>query len=397
MKLLLISPEFPPFSLGGVSVHASQLADKLCKESTDNLIYIITLMNDESKSSVDIEENKNQIIIRVNIHDKIINKIDEEEQYTLQNKIVWDGIKDLLANNFFAGVELITIHGNFLADIAQRFKQHLNVPIIYHAHTTYTFNVLESGREINSSVIATAEYELCQQSEIIISVSDYLKSLFISYFSISVERIEIIGKGIDIDAYDSVLTQKSDKGYKLLYVGRLSQEKGIEVLILALRLLIRKGYDVKLYIVGAAINQEYLTHLKSTISQLQANPYIVFLGQKNQNEIIEYFKSSNLVIVPSHIETFGRVAIEAMAARVPVIVSDTGGLGPLVEDGVTGFKFTQGQYRELTQKIIEAINHPELCESIIDRAYQFVRDYYTLESIYQKTKHVYEEIYRYKS
>ena len=395
MNILLLSPEYPPFSLGGVSVHASQLTDKLCSD-VKNRVIVITMMNDVNKEDIDVEHRLNKTIVRVNIFGKIQNISNEEEQFALQNRLIRTGIDYLLKKRQLDDIQLITIHGNFLAEAAIYCKEVLKVPMIYHAHTTYSFEIIEEKGDISGSNIATYESLLCINSEHIVAVSEYLKDLISKYFNAPADKISVIGKGIDIEAYDRVTPSKCSGEYKILFVGRISNEKGLDVLLMALRLLTRKlSFVPRLYIVGSAINKEYLEKVKEMISQLALNKQVIFLGAKTQKEIIHEFKSSDLVVVPSYIETFGRVAIEAMAAKVSVIVSDAGGLGPLVENQITGLKFTSGNYVELMNCMYYAMEHPDVCDKMIQNAYSYVRSLYTIDMIFAQTEKLYEKIIDY--
>lgn len=392
MNILLITSEFPPFSLGGVSVHSEQLVNEMCVDGKDNKVTIITFMNDRKESDLKVEKNNNKLVVRVNIHGKIGEAKNEEEQYVVQNSLMRTGIDYLLENNLLCDIELITLHGNFLAETAMHLKQILKVPLVYHAHSTYSFDKLKSNKE-EISLIASEEMRLCQNANCIIAVSFYLKMLIVEYFKLPASKIVIIGKGININAYDAVIKDKTWADFRILFVGRISIEKGIEVLLMALRLLLRrKTFQGKLYIVGSAISQDYLEHIKNRIKQLSLENSVFFLGSKTQSEIVKEFKASDLVVVPSHNETFGRVAIEAMAAKVPVIVADVGGLGPLVEEEITGFKFSDGDYIGLMNKILFVYNNPDVSKMVAERAYKYVCDTYTFEKVYTQTIHIYTNV-----
>lgn len=391
MNVLILTPEFPPFSLGGVSVHASQIANMICSHSSDNRAVVITLINDKDREDIELERNENREIVRVNIYGKV-NCNNEEEQFILQNELIKDGIKFAKEHGMLIDIDLIAVHGNFVAEAAIYSKTLLSVPLIYHAHTTYSFETIDKNGDISSSIITSYEYLLCEKSTHIIVVSEYLKKLLIDYFNTDGNKISIIGKGVDIHSYD-VATVGNHNEFKVLYVGRISKEKGIDVLLMAFRLFSRKyNVDSKLIIVGAALDNMFLKEIKQKVSRLSLSDKVVFLGGKTQSEIINIYKSCDLVVVPSYIETFGRVAIEAMASKIPVAVSNVGGLGPLVENMQTGFKFSVGSYTELMH-IIELVYNGDVCiENIVKNAYEYVRENFSIDKIFLDTMKVYNEI-----
>ena len=117
------------------------------------------------------------------------------------------------------------------------------------------------------------------------------------------------------------------KGVRLLYVGRISREKDLDVLAAAYRQVRDQGHPVQLFIVGDGPYSEALA---------RALPDAVFLGYLEGEPLATAYASADIFVFPSTTDTFGNVVIEAQASGLPVIVSDLGGPKELVEDGVNG-------------------------------------------------------------
>lgn len=390
MNVLVISPEYPPFSIGGVGVHVEQIVKNL--NSHNHKVKLITFF-DKKKGKNKLEhDEENLMIFRV---DTLIANLENEieNSFVVQNELIKDKLSELYNEGILIDIDLIVVHGYFLAEAALFAKEILNVPIVYHAHTVYALVPQKGASNLNA--IHSAEEKLCNTASEIIAVSEYLKNLLIESFDIRENKVTVISKGVDIKKYDSIDAQPDESYYRILYVGRISEEKGVEVLLLALKKTISViSQKVLLFIAGTASSDLYLAHIKKIIKNLELQKNVIFLGFVNQENLIFEYKISNVVVVPSFEETFGRVAIEAMAARRTAIVSDVGGLGPIIRNNVTGYKFRAGDYKHLSQILTKSIVDNN-CENIIgENAYKEALLKYSLESIYEQTEKVYFKVIR---
>lgn len=135
----------------------------------------------------------------------------------------------------------------------------------------------------------------------------------------------------------------SGKGNYALYVGRLSVEKGLDILIDAWQQL-TPSFPLK--IVGDGPLRELVQQATQT------NPDIEWLGRRPMTEVHNLMGDASFLIFPSKwYETFGRVAVESFAKGTPVIAADLGAIAELVEDGETGLKFQAGNARHLAEKV----------------------------------------------
>ena len=116
---------------------------------------------------------------------------------------------------------------------------------------------------------------------------------------------------------------------------------------------------------------------------------MVFLGKRDQDKLPYYYSAAELVVMPSHYESFGMVALEAMACGTPVIASEVGGLAYLVKDGETGFTIPDQEPDTLFEKISWLLNDRELHTSMSQRAVEYAQDY-AWENIAKQIVGVYE-------
>lgn len=163
-----------------------------------------------------------------------------------------------------------------------------------------------------------------------------------------------------------------------LFIGRLSPEKGLHVLIEAAR----KTPDVAFKLVGKG-------PLEDDVRAAFGDAYI---GFKSPQEVVQLLGNAQFLVAPSTCyETFGLVAIEAFACGTPVIASRHGGLGEIVQDGVTGLLFNPGDAGDLAEKIEWARSHPGEMMAMGFRARQVYESRYAPEQNYRMLMDIYEE------
>src|ERR1039457_3146202 len=138
----------------------------------------------------------------------------------------------------------------------------------------------------------------------------------------------------------------------LLYVGRVSREKGLEMLVGAFKELVDSGAAIALAVIGDGPYREEM------VAYLAEYPAL-FTGYLSGEELQRGYASSDLFVFPSATDTFGNVVLEAQASGLPVIVSDEGGPNELVVDGETGVVFRAGSNSDLATAIRLLVSDPQ--------------------------------------
>lgn len=385
MKILIISAEFPPFFVGGISIHTFETCKYLIRENND--VHVVSF-----KQTSNGDEFEKECLEGINIYRVKIPTGENNYQtnYELQNIKIKMGILKLkkLENDF----DLIVVHGYFLGEAAIFAKDLFETPLIYHAHTDYDLNVslIERASKSNSKSYLN-ERLLVNESQHIIAVTHYLKNLLINNFG-NEEKISIISKGLHLDLFEKALQNKKtaeNKFYTILYVGRISEDKGIEVALDAIYNLKKSQNNIRLNIIGTSISEQYLLSIKNKIKELNILENVAFLGYKNTTEIIDYYINSYIVIVPSYSETFGKVIIEAMAAGVPTAVSDCSGMSELIIHEKNGLKFKAGDSNELSSCMLKLINDNDLYEEISQNGINEAFAKYDIGKVCQRTYGIY--------
>lgn len=177
--------------------------------------------------------------------------------------------------------------------------------------------------------------------------------------------------GYSIQDHYSNLSFRDQK--TILYVGRLSKEKGIDVLIKAFKLVLKKIPSAKLIIIGKGEDEKRLKNLSSSLS-ISSN--LAFKGYLFPEQIKNYYLNSQVLIVPSLCaENMPLSVLEAYFFSLPVIASDSFGLKELVQDKGTGFLFKRGSPEDLSKKIIaflsDASLQQDMRENIVKKINKF--------------------------
>jgi len=121
------------------------------------------------------------------------------------------------------------------------------------------------------------------------------------------------------------------------------------------------------------------------------NDLVVFLGKRGQDTLPYYYSSADALIMPSHYESFGMVALEAMACGTPVIASQVGGLAFLVKDGVTGYVVPDEDIETLSQRLSALISQPDLRQKLGEQATAEAQNY-AWEKVTGRILEVYQNV-----
>lgn len=188
--------------------------------------------------------------------------------------------------------------------------------------------------------------------------------------SLAVENVVVIPHFIESRNWEQQEHKLDNKS--ILYIGRLSKEKGIEYLIKAMPLILARYPDARLHIVGEGKKDE----LEKLTEQLgnSAKSNIILHGYIGHERLGKIYNEACVFVLPSFcMETFPLTLIEAMCYGIPVITTNIGGQAELVKDGFNGYLVDPGNPPQLAEKIINILNNPELREELSKNAYASVQ------------------------
>jgi D-inositol-3-phosphate glycosyltransferase len=219
-------------------------------------------------------------------------------------------------------------------------------------------------------------------------------------------KLVIIPPGVDVSHFYPIPSDeaKSYVGLKpenrmILFVGRIEPLKGVDTLIEAMACLQLNevNHPVHLAIIGGdpSASPEQMTvemaRLQKLCDDLGLDQSVLFLGKRDQDKLPYYYSAAEVLVMPSHYESFGMVALEAMACGTPVIASEVGGLAYLVRDGETGFTIPAEEPEMLCEKLSWLLNDEALHQKMSGQAAEYAQDY-AWEKIAKQIVEVYEEL-----
>ena len=215
------------------------------------------------------------------------------------------------------------------------------------------------------NVLKHAQYVICLSESFETKLLDRLP---VSIRSEVKNKTVIIPNGIDSFYLDNLYTRVKkniSEIRKLLFVGKIDHNKNIEAVVQAVEILKRKGYEFQLEVVGEIIDDAYN-------KLLTEKDFITYHAKCHKEELIKYYRSSDIFVVPSHTETFGLVYAEAMSQGLPVVYTRGQGFDSGGRDGVIGYAVSDTSPSEIAEKIISICeNYNELSLNSVKMAREF--------------------------
>jgi D-inositol-3-phosphate glycosyltransferase len=277
---------------------------------------------------------------------------------------------------------------------AESLQSTWNVPMVQMFHTLGLMKnrIARSESEMEPPLRIESEKRLVSLAKRIVIATPAEKEQLISLYGADEHKFAVIPPGVDTthfypipeDEARSVIGVPSGN-CMILFVGRIEPLKGIETLLRAIALLLQteeiNECNYYLAIIGGEPDgngeepDSEMGRLQNLSRELGIHDVVIFLGKRSQDTLPYYYSAAQVVVVPSYYESFGMVALEAMACGTPVIASQVGGLAYLVRDGKTGYVVPEGNPEALKQALKKLIEAPALREQMCDQAVDYARSY----------------------
>lgn len=384
-RVLMLSWEFPPKTVGGLARHVYDLSRAMAAQGDE--VHVITCHVPGVKS---YEMVDGVHVYRVHpIHMETHDFLGWVERLNLA---MIDCGRNLLRVHRF---DLIHAHDWLVAQAGIALKSAWKVPLVSTIHAT------EFGRNrgIHNDIqrhINQVEWWLTYESWKVICCSKYMASELAQVFQLPADKIRIIANGVEVKNVMPRVVDPSFRNHyaapheKMIYfVGRLVPEKGVQVLIESMSKVLAQYPNAKLIISGKGYFQDQLQNM---VLRLGLESKVYFTGFADDETRNMLFAGSDVAVFPSLYEPFGIVALEAMATRVPVIVSETGGLAEVIEHEVDGLKVYPDDVDSLAGAILRILNDPDLAQRLSQASWNKVNSVYNWSVIATETIKVYQEV-----
>ncbi len=328
------------------------------------------------------------------------------------------------ANDFFHWVHLLNDQQEIRANalLAEWEAEGGGEPVVLHVHDWLslfagralknrhclpllsTIHATEHGRNngIHTDVqkyINQCEWDLQFESWRVIVCSAFMRGEVEYALQTPWDKIDVIYNGVEADVFDFPFPDEERAAFRarfaapnekiIYFIGRMVREKGAQVLIDALARVRYQYHDAKLVIAGGGGR----AHLEQQAQYGGIASHVYFAGRVSDADRDRLYRVADVAVYPSLYEPFGIVALEAMAARVPVVVSDAGGLPEVVQHDQSGTVTHSGDPDSLAWGIVRVLKDAGHARHLADAAYERATTIFNWNRIASDTKDVYARVW----
>jgi glycosyltransferase involved in cell wall biosynthesis len=387
----MLSWEYPPHVVGGMGKHVMDLAPALAQEGVE--VHVVTPL---LRGGATHELTHDGVIVH-----RVEPPHMEEYgfvSFAQQTNALMERAARAIQHET-GDFHLVHSHDWLAAHAGIALKHAWRRPLVATIHAT------ERGRQQgylgngHATQVNGIEWWLTYEGWRLIACSRFMATQIHQYFSTPLDKIDVVPNGIYIhpEPFTSDEERRTfrrrfveDDQPLVFYVGRLVYEKGLHILLDAWPQVRASMPRARLVIAGTG---GYLETLKSRAQMLGITGEVMFSGFISDDDRDRLYHIADVATFPSLYEPFGIVALEAMAARCPVVVADTGGLAEVVTPHETGLTVYPGDPASLAWGIIHTLQHQDWARVRAENGVGVVREYFNWRSIARATVGVYEQTY----
>ena len=406
-RIALISVHTSPLAqlggrkTGGMNVYVQELARELGRQN----LYVDIFTRRISPQQAEIDTSLGQNVRVIHIQAGGDYPLGPEESYPHLSQFT----AGLIAFATRANIHYDMIYSHYWLSgwVANKLKEVWGTPFVHMFHTLGHMKnrILPGSASALPDERITVETQIVEWADRIIAATPAEYQQLLWLYRADRRRITIISPGVNTNRFHPVPLAKARETASiapnenmLVFVGRLEPLKGVDTILEALhgiKLTRPTRFEtLRLKIIGgdlADTTDQELSRLQKRVAELGLQDVVTFLGAKSQELLPAYYASALAVIVPSDYESFGLVALEAMASGALVIASEVGGLAFLVRDGETGFLVPVRDPQALANRILYIMDHPSESAQMRQSA-TALADEYTWPQIVTRLLEVFNEL-----
>jgi glycosyltransferase involved in cell wall biosynthesis len=390
MRILALAWEFPPRIIGGISRHVAELYPEIVKLGHD--VHLITVaVKDEP-----LEAFVNGIhVYRVPVEDNN----DFFEWVRQMNTNMLNFAREFLAVN---SIDLLHAHDWLVEETAIAITHEYQIPLVSTIHAT-EYGRCNGIHNDTQRYIHHKELNLTQASQRVIVCSEYMRGELQRALDCPAEKTDVVYNGLSVERWQNITAEheydfealreqyaKPDEAI-VYFVGRITYEKGISILLNAMPKVIAAMNDqVRLVIIGTGDAYSILLHRQAW--DLGIYHKVLFTGFMADVDFWKFQKVANCAVFPSLYEPFGIVALESFAAKIPLVVSDTGGLPEVVRHKVTGLVTRVNDADSLADGIIEILQNKDEVQTLVANSQLELRERFAWDKLAEQTEAVFFKV-----
>jgi glycogen synthase len=410
MNIACFVDEFPPFFRGGLGTYATEISRQLIKKGHSLSVFSRNSGIDPTSDTwegVDVHRprlmNFADIFSMINPDEIRTWDINGQEFFSetiLYNMLSASKLVNSLVFTDHRHFDLLVSH-DWLAALAGIIsKRNLNIPFVFHFHST------EQGRNpFGSHTIKDIERIAATISDRIVTVSYAMRDELVGY-GYPEQKIRVIHNGVDQEKYNAArfsvrqvqaFREKIGTGHSpmIFFIGRLTWVKGADTLVLAMAHIVKEIPDAHLVILGSGEMEQMLKQMVHDL-HLEKNVFLHF-GIVSEEERLLYYAASDVCVFPSKYEPFGIVCTEAMSMGKPVVVGARGTSGFREQviprgDGICGYHINPYDPLDIARYVGDILKHPDLAATMGKNGRSRVEEQFTWDIVSEKTLLVYREL-----
>jgi glycogen(starch) synthase len=389
MRVLMFSWEYPPHVAGGLGEHVANLVPALGRQGVE--VHLITPRWAGGPSE---EQGPNYHVHRI---DPPTFEAPDIHSSAWQTNLVLEKHAENLWRST-GPFDLLHAHDWLVAFAPVALKRGFKTPLVATIHAT------ERGRgrgHLGSEIsyaINNVEWWLTYEAWRVICASQYMAGEVTDYFRAPANKIDVIPNGVSVEGFQR--WQGEDlSAFRAMYampeedivfnVGRVVYEKGVGVLVEAVPHVLREQPQAKFVIAGSG---SYVHELRHRAWELGVADKVLFTGFIPDEDRDRLYLVASCAVFPSLYEPFGIVALQAMAARTPVVVSEVGGLAEVVRHAETGITVYPDNPESLAWGIVHTLSRPDWARQRAENAYRTVLEQYNWDAIARQTADLYRRV-----
>ena len=296
------------------------------------------------------------------------------------------------ARNADMHYDLIHSHYWLSGLVAEQLRNSWGAPIVHMFHTLGRMKnrIATDDSQRASPARIEGENRVMEIADRLIAATPAEEAQFQWLYGADMNKVATIPPGVDLERFTPAPQQTAKwqidipaHDQNIMFAGRIEPLKGIDTLLKAMALIQKCRPEAVKNVCVSIIGGDpwsddrgaEMARLQTMRQELGIHDLVTFLGAKDQNILPNYYAAAEMVIMPSHYESFGMVALEAMAMGTPVIASEVGGLAFLVKDGVNGFHVPSRNPEALAERIYELLTDHDCRQQLSEQAREHAQQY----------------------
>jgi len=395
MKVLMLGWEFPPFTSGGLGTACAGLTKGLSNHNV-NVTFVLPKANSDATSShvnlivadkVYVDNDKLKFLEVNSLLVPYISSEEYSERFAKMKKVKYgkmsDPAQDLYGKNLYeevqryahkveliSGIEdfdVIHAHDWMTYPAAINAKKATGKPLVVHIHAT-EFD--RTGKNVNQNVY-DIERSGFHAADKIVAVSNFTKTKVVEHYGINPDKVEVVHNGVEFTNYQQENCTRN-KGKTVLFLGRLTMQKGPEYFLEAAKKVLELDQEVRFIVAGSGDMEGYMIE---KAAELGIADKVLFTGFLRGDDIDRAYKMADVYVMPSVSEPFGITPLEAMRNGTPCIISKNSGVSEVVNHCL---KVDFWDIDQMSNKIIAALHygclHKELVKNGLEEVHGFSWD-----------------------